>query len=170
MKQFANAIRVAVSQQNWHGALALALTIPDVCGRLENPTLGSEKRYKAWWDRYAAPKFHNMLGGSDAYALRCAYLHEGTDDILNQRAAQALSAFIFIEPRKGSTIHCNQINSKLQLQVDIFCTDICDGVDSWVQDVQDNAEVQRRMNALIAIRKSSGELGLVDLVLENPDA
>ena len=158
MKRFVDAIRGAISQQNWHGALALALTVPDVCGRLENPALRSEKRYKAWWDKYAAPKFFNMLGAADAYALRCAYLHEGTDDVLNQRAAQALSAFIFIEPRKGRTIHCNQIYSKLQLQVDIFCIDICDGVDSWLLDVQANAEIQKRMNALIAIRKDGGGL------------
>jgi hypothetical protein len=103
-----------------------------------------------------AQVFQHARRRADAYALRCAYLHEGTDDILNQRAAQALSAFIFIEPREGLVVHCNQRNSKLQLRVDIFCTDISHGVDSWLQDVQNSAEIQKRMSALIAIRNDSG--------------
>jgi hypothetical protein len=44
MKRFSDAVRASVEQRNWYGALALALTMPDVCGRLESPTLNVEKR------------------------------------------------------------------------------------------------------------------------------
>ncbi len=64
-----------------------------------------------------------FLSGNDCYALRCAYLHEGSDNISQQNAKEVVDKFHFIVAPKGSTIHCNMMNTKLQLQVDIFCED-----------------------------------------------
>lgn len=152
MKRFADAVRAAVNNKNWHGALALGVTIPDVCGRMEFPTIGSEARYKAWWDKYILPKYNKMLYGTDAYALRCAYLHEGTDDVISQRASRALSNFVFVVPPSTGRVHCNKSNSTLQLQVDIFCLDLSDGVSKWLEDVQNNSEILARMKTLLSVK------------------
>jgi hypothetical protein len=150
MKRFVEAVHASVASKNWYGSLALAITLPDVCGRLEFPAVGSGQRYKDWWDKYVLPKYNTMLYGTDVYALRCSYLHEGTDDTLNQRASAALTKFVFIiPPPGGGRIHCNKSDFTLQLQVDIFCSDICDGVTQWMTDVQN---VQQRMSALLSIK------------------
>jgi len=130
----------------------LALTLPDICGRLENPHAKSEKRFIAWWDKYLLAKYssvvrgrpHIFLAGGDAYSLRCAFLHEGADETVAQRARVALTKFHFITPPSGGVLHNNQINSILQLQVDIFCNDIAQGVTQWVADTQNNPDSTAR--------------------------
>jgi hypothetical protein len=52
-------------------------------------------------------------------------------------------------------LHCNQLNNILQLQVDIFCNDISQGVTQWVVDTQNNPAITVRMAALITIYDSS---------------
>ena len=95
---------------------------------------------------------HVFLHGEDCYALRCAVLHEGADDIVTQRARVALDSFLFVAPRNGWTVHCNQSNAKLQLQVDIFCEDICAGVDAWLLAVATNPDVQARIATLMRVQ------------------
>lgn len=70
-------------------------------------------------------------------AIRCAYLHEGSDDISAQRAQEAIEKFLFVAPlSQDNIIHCNQINTKLQLQVDIICEDIKQGVLAWTHNIK----------------------------------
>jgi hypothetical protein len=168
MQRFIDAITKSLQQENWYGALAVALTLPDICGRLENPKMGSEKRFVAWWDKYVLHKYtlpagpnrlaHVFLAGGDAYALRCAYLHEGSDDVLNHRARIALDSFHFITPPKTGLVHCNQSNNLLQLQIDLFCKDICDGVSQWINDTKNNAGVKAESGGLLVVHDSSGKI------------
>jgi hypothetical protein len=161
MQQFINATRAAVSQNNWHAALALALTLPDICGRLENPTLGSQARFVAWYDRFMLKRYqarigadrqvHIFLCSSDCYALRCAFLHQGEFGIDDQRAQQALEHFHFTAPRPGSFVHMNQINGTLQLQVDKFCQDVCEASEEWFASVAGAPEIQVRLSKLARI-------------------
>jgi hypothetical protein len=136
--------------------------MPDICAWLENPTAGSERRYVAWYDRYLMDEYSAVMGcpptkqvfltGEDCYALRCAFLHEGSDDIARQRARKALSSFYFVAPHPGLSIHCNKIEDVLQLQVDIFCHHICDAVDRWSLDVlQKSPEAQGRLGEILVV-------------------
>jgi hypothetical protein len=174
-QQFIDAVKSAAEESNWYAALALALAMPDICGRVENPTFGSKQRYVGWWDKYLLSRYSAKVGplqilnvflsGNDAYALRCSFLHEGSDDPTNQKAKEALEKFHFIEPSgRGHFIHLNLKRGVLQLQVDRFCQDICDGAAQWIKDVADNKDVQSRMNTLLVIHKSSDEGGLVRVV------
>ena len=163
MERFTKSLRSSVKHQDWYVALSSALTLPDVCGRLIDPKKHSGPRYKEWFDQWMAPSYtatlpgigsHCFLSGGDCYALRCSYLHNGGTDITQQRARNALDDFHFIvPPGNGCSIHCNRINNKLQLQVDIFCLDVADAVDRWALSVKDNHEIQQRMRSLIAIYK-----------------
>jgi len=167
MKALTDSVRNANAQRNWYAALSLALALPDICGFLESPNDGSQRRYVTWCDQFLAPHYtrligpdraeHVFLSGQDCYALRCAFLHEGTDDVTRQRARQALDSFLFVEPPAGGRIHCNQVNAKLQLQVDIFCEDLCAGVDEWVETVLDaQADVQARTAELLSVKPVEG--------------
>jgi hypothetical protein len=161
------AVRSAVKEKNWYAALGLALTLPDICGKLESPTAKSQARYIAWCNSYLVPRYtheigasreeHVFLHGEDCYALRCAVLHEGVDDIVNQWARKALESFIIIAGPNGITIHCNQSDAKLQLQVDLFCEDICLGVTEWIAKVPDiDPDVQARVDGLMKVMNTDG--------------
>lgn len=96
---------------------------------------------------------HVFLSGDDAYALRCAYLHEGGSDITYQKARKALHDFLFVEPPGQGSVHCNQSNSSLQLQVDKFCADICDGAQTWLEDHKENPDIKDRLSLLLTVHK-----------------
>lgn len=146
MNEFIEAIDRSAGADNWYGALFVALSLPDICGKIEQPGENSSQlRYASWFDKYIRPKYtyreQVFLGGNDCYALRCAYLHEGSDSISQQRAKEVVEKFHFIVAPTGQVIHCNMMNKKLQLQVDIFCEDIKKGVLAWLRDIQTDAEV-----------------------------
>lgn len=77
----------------YQSALALALTLPDICGKILFPEEGSVgARYRKWFDQYVSQKFmpncqpksvdpsKRIMDGAIAYQLRCAYLHSGESD------------------------------------------------------------------------------------------
>ncbi|MCE1020541.1 hypothetical protein LU640_29335 [Pseudomonas monteilii] len=160
MNRFTKSLRSSVANSDWYVALSTALTLPDVCGRLIDPTLPSSKRYPAWFREWLEPKYtvdlprgrRIFLSGEDCYALRCSYLHEGGGDITQQKARKALEDFHFIfPPGNGNSIHRNLYNNTLQLQVDKFCLEIADAVDAWAKSVADDADIQGRMASLLKI-------------------
>lgn len=85
-------IRQAIDLGLCNCALALALTIPDICGKVEYPTeIKSSQRYKAWFAVYAQSQFtvsatqlpeeeavdYVVFSAEECWALRCAVLHAG---------------------------------------------------------------------------------------------
>jgi hypothetical protein len=165
---FTNAIRESLENKNWYAALTLALTLPDICGRLEFPNKSSSKRFVHWFNDYLLDEYtlknkwgtHVFLNGEDAYALRCAYLHQGEVNIEEQWIRKVLSEFKFVVPPKNNIIHRNQIDNLLQLQVDIFCMDICSAIEKWVDDVSSNQEIQNRAEKLMIIQEFEGDIFL----------
>jgi hypothetical protein len=166
MQHLLTAINAAVEQQNWYAALSTTLALPDICGWLEDPAAGSQGRYVSWFDRLVGPEYihaigptrerHVFLSGRDCYALRCAFLHEGREEIVSQRAREALGRFQFTVAPPGSMIHCNQFGSKLQLQVDIFCSQFVSGAERWLQDVGSDPDVASRFPSLLRIYDVNG--------------
>lgn len=161
MKRLIESVENSLLSQNWYGALFISLSLPDICGKMETPDKFSGERYVNWFDRYMLDKYtreigpqrekHTFLSGSDCYALRCALLHEGVGDITAQRAKDILSRFHFVYPRQGLVIHCNQSNDALQLQVDIFCKDVCEGVVTWLNDVKEDKKINERLENVLNI-------------------
>jgi hypothetical protein len=138
MRRFTSAVRQTLAAENWVAALYLAVTLPDICARLEsNNQRSNGKRYAAWFDRFVGHRYLTegdatserrvFLAGNDAYALRCAVLHEGSPDITRQHAREVLTRFHFTVARG----HCNWLETVLHLDVPTYCTDLCDGVEVW---------------------------------------
>ncbi len=155
------SVGAANSTGNWYAALAMTLALPDICSGIENPTAASSKRYAAWFDAHVGERYVVMLGpererkvflsGGDCYALRCAFLHEGGDVTALQQARVALDRFHFCEPAPGWRIHNNMSQGALQVQVDIFCSDVCTGVEAWLKGLNASAASGRRAAALLRI-------------------
>jgi len=168
MQNFIEATKKAIDNENWYAALALALSMPDICGRLEDPTKGSKARFVGWFDRYLLLHYkgtvgpgpdiapHTFLSGEDCYALRCAYLHQGKFQIEDQRAQQALARFSFTPPYPNWDFDMNQKGGILQLQVAKFFRRVCDAVEHWLVDVQGDTDVQTRISKLGTISDLQG--------------
>ena len=163
MNELIAAVRRAVDTENWYAALFLTLALPDICSWMESPQKGTRERYEDWFNRYmlatyssdigADRRLHVFLSGADCYALRCCLLHEGGEDISHQRAREALKRFQFTAPDPRVMAHRNQVGDMLQLQVDIFCEEMCAGVERWAKDkdVDSAPEVKARLATLLRI-------------------
>lgn len=162
MKTFIDSIKLAVSNENWYGALFIALIIPDICGKIEFPIKHTNKRYPEWFDKYVRHKYEFgdcfqedgtiFMTGEDCYALRCALLHEGHQDLRTQKANEKIQRIDFVVPKSGINRHkINASNIEYQLEVDKFCLDICAGAEQWLRDVSRNQEVQDRMKNIFEI-------------------
>ncbi|WON73879.1 hypothetical protein [Nitrosospira sp. Is2] len=161
MHQFVTATKAAVAQGNWYAALAIALTMPDICGRIESPSKNPRERFVDWYDRFLLKRYqaniganrtlHTFLSGLDCYALRCAFLHQGEFGIDDQRAQQALESFHFTIPSQGSFFHVNQFDNVLQLRVDQFCLEVSEAVEQWLVIVAGDKDIQARLAKLASI-------------------
>ena len=91
-----------IRSERWQSALALSLTLPDICGALSHPEIVKKykngkiikdksgkkvrdigKQYVMWFDTYASKFFHNnkndeepYMDGEKCWQLRCEYLHQ----------------------------------------------------------------------------------------------
>jgi hypothetical protein len=157
MENLVLAIRRAVESANWYGAIYLALTMPDICSKLQFPNAsGSGARYKAWFDRYLKPAYTVLIGGKetvflaagDCYGLRCSILHEGSEEISEQRVRESLNRFYFTT--MGA--HRVRANDTLTLNVRDFCEEMCAAVGAWEADVGSSKEIQTRIAEMVKVR------------------
>lgn len=99
-----NALELIIKEVKKHleadnhlSALMIALTIPDICGKILYPNDKCGERYRKWFDRYIGDyeqsplakkdeKWAKMpyMSGEVCYKLRCSLLHSGSDDIANK--------------------------------------------------------------------------------------
>lgn len=161
MKNFTDSIEKSLQNNNWYAALTLALTMPDICGKLETPNQHTNKRYIRWFEKYLGDFYRANIGGEeivfltgrDAYALRCSYLHGGEADISKQKQQEILKDFVFLtseDPEKRGS-HCNKIMDTLQLDTYTFCMDMNSGVEKWVSDNKTNPKVQDAAGKMLEI-------------------
>lgn len=148
INEYVTSILKSIENENWYAGLTLALTIPDICGSINTPNENSsKKRFIEWYDAFVLPRFSQvfsngegdlLLNGADCYALRCSFLHNGIENISNQRAKELLEKFYFIQPLKSWSFNTRSRNNMLIIQIDRFCKLICDAVDDWLKTRQDS--------------------------------
>ncbi len=97
-------INLALTNKSYLSALALSLTLPDICGQIEYPHFIKKngdrnvgKQYATWFDNWVNHHFADTSGwtndytkaknpyltGKMCYFLRCSFLHAGNSDIGN---------------------------------------------------------------------------------------
>ncbi|PEP49713.1 MULTISPECIES: hypothetical protein [Bacillus] len=88
MDKLIKEIMSSLDNKNYLSALALTLTLPDICGKIENPDKGVRERYTKWYNehiyKYEWPdeiKDLDKFNGDAVYKLRCNLLHDGSSDI-----------------------------------------------------------------------------------------
>ncbi|WP_447505827.1 hypothetical protein [Acinetobacter pittii] len=163
MEHFAYALETSIETENWYSVLFISLSLPDICGKIDEPNNKSSKeRTINWFNKYLKSTYtrkigpekreYTFLSGSDFYALRCAYLHEGKDDITSQKAQETLEKFKFIQPISNSFImHRNKSGNILQLQVSEFGKEVLNAVEKWLLDIRNDPIKQKTIDSLLYI-------------------
>lgn len=180
MEHFIKAIENAISQENWHAALAVSLMMPDICGKITFPE--SRTRYADWFNKYVGENYKTnwnskrmkwfkqimkeghisksdydrlntgtKLTGGDCYALRCAYLHGGDGNTELHQAKEIVDRVSFYLPNKKLILHgTEKADNHLVLQIDTFCNDIKVGVIAWEKEF--GKEKPEKYNEMLQIQ------------------
>ena len=132
MRNFLEQIRVALAHDLYYVALLTSLAIPDICGAIEsNNGTASSQKYIQWFNKYVSDKYLSFFTGEDCYYFRCSALHQGS----SQHPNSSYSRVVFVEPSATTNVfHCNILNDALNLDVRLFCSDILDGAEKWLQE------------------------------------
>jgi hypothetical protein len=153
-----DSVRAAVTSENWLAALALTLTLPDICSSIEDPD--QKCRYSKWWDNNCRASYRDGDGekdcvtGVEVFLLRCAYLHEGSDSSdpkQVQKYEATVDRFNFVLSNDSSS-HLKIDGTRVLLDARTFCLDMCLRVEEWEQTVLgEDSNMQERASRLLKI-------------------
>jgi hypothetical protein len=164
------SIKAAVDQQNWRAGLALALMLPDICGKIETPEESPHWRYVKWWEKFGTTYEYesrdgatNRVKAEEVFQLRCAYLHEGSDS-LDPDKVQEHRLIVEWFNFTVSNHHLRKVDNTVLLKVETFCQDTCSRVGEWEKSrVIGNLSKEKMAENLLKIYafvELSGEIGV----------
>ena len=164
MQEFVDSIETSLKDKNYHAALFVALSLPDICGKIDELGEQSKARFVQWYDTYVKKYYCKedgtcTLSGSDCYALRCAFLHEGGDDVGGLRSQDVVEKFEFVVITPVITYHnvASDGGAKLQLNVVDFCKDVVRACNEWLDVIKGANDKQQQLGAMLSIRNLNDE-------------
>jgi len=143
MQDVIQQVRAANGAGLYYVALVSALALPDICAALESADgQASKDKFEAWFNMYVAPRYNGFLDGETCYYFRCSMLHQGS----TQHPRGRYSRIIFVEPgRSDIVLHKNIMNDALNIDVRIFCEDLCGAAERWWQGAATQPTVQANL-------------------------
>ncbi|OLS14292.1 MAG: hypothetical protein RBG13Loki_2080 [Promethearchaeota archaeon CR_4] len=168
MQNIIDAVQRALADKNYTAALMVTLTIPDICGKMEGEKQG-KRRYITWFEKYLKTKYNGFLSGKDCYALRCAILHEASEDISEQSISEILQLFYFVT----NGAHCNRFSRSsfgseqydqkevLTISVQNFCQDFIEAVKQWLANTASSPRVQKNLGSMFKIHEPGDQMGII---------
>lgn len=155
-----------VQDARWQSALALALTLPDICGGIEYPELVRRYRdgrvmedrnglpardvgsqYIRWFNTYAASYFKRSqadvqpyLSGERCWQLRCEYLHQNKG-FVNEENGEEIRFQLGINC--GSSIcmtERQEENGQIRLDIQQICFRMCQAARAYYEANQGQKE------------------------------
>lgn len=146
-------IRRALDLGLYNCGLALALTLPDICGKVEFPTESkSSQRYKAWFNNYAKPLLtfpatrlpediiidYTIFTAEECWALRCAVLHAGNYDV---ERVPLLKVSLHAHKRNGENYsHIVRDAYRADFDVIYICEKLCDAAEQYYFGIDDKTQ------------------------------
>lgn len=129
MQDIIQQVRAANKAGLYYVSLFSALALPDICAALESENgEASKTKFIVWFETHIAPRYNGFLDGESCYYFRCSMLHQGSTNHPRDR----YSRIIFLEPgNSGMVLHNNILNEALNIDVRIFCEDVCAAVERW---------------------------------------
>lgn len=140
MDDLIQQVRAVNKASIYYVALFSALALPDICAALESADgQASKAKFIAWFDANVASRYGGTLDGETCYYFRCSMLHQGT----TQHPKGRYSRIFFLEPAGGGFVmHNNVFNNALNIDISIFCEDICQSAETWWRSAANNPTVQ----------------------------
>ena len=133
-------IKVSLENKAYFSALALALTLPDICGSAEYPNESVTKRYIEWYDKYIGDDSEESdntpeLNGEIVYNLRNTFLHTGSPNINSKKVKTEKNQLDVFELILGdgtkiwsgaATIYSPIVSIRLMfINITYLCSKIC---------------------------------------------
>ena len=153
MLQVINDIKLSLNNKTYLSALALVLTIPDICSQVENHVSeGNRKMYIDWFNNYVEHEDFRFplegfekqtFDGNMCYALRCKVLHNGNLELKESAKSlkMQLDRFEFTTPESVDYYHGYKYKSVTNedgteetitiLSVDYLCERICEAAEKF---------------------------------------
>lgn len=149
-------IKKALNAGAVQSAIALALTLPDICRQVEYGNSGSVTNgYIKWVNTYVdLSPLHCGFGtesaeidGTVIYGLRCSFLHSGSDDIKGQGVAKkhTITDFKLATPNTlpnggAYTYRVNASIVETKIDAKILCDLLCDAAEKYYHSRANKAE------------------------------
>jgi hypothetical protein len=139
-------------------AIALTLTLPDICGSIEYPEMHRPdqvgERYRRWCNEWAQMV---TVSGADCYALRCAFLHNGGDEFSGPAARYAtFNRTEFTVGQIGGGWAANAIpvgaGQMARIPHETFCRDMVSSAEGWRRARSDDPRVAEAIAGLMRLR------------------
>ena len=149
-------IERAIDAQLYYAAIALALSVPDICALLEDEpgkAWSTEKKYVAWCEKNLDGRFH-YLTALDIWRLRGGVLHQGS---FFGHPKSRFNAVLFTLPNpQNNTFHENHFEGggkrAFNLDTVTFCSEIIDAARKWYEARKDDPSVSANINNLVRYR------------------
>ena len=155
-------VELNIVDRRWQSALALALTLPDICGgiafpeivkhyrdgrvmldRQKNPTRDVGTQYIRWFDEYAGDYFKlsqsdekPYICGERCWQLRCEYLHQNKgflNDENNIRFHLGLNCGMSVCQLESMNIQEN--GNDIRIDIEQFCLRMCKAAKNYYDKV-----------------------------------
>ena len=149
METILGEIERALAARLYYLAVAMALTVPDICAALESPngeTTGAQ--YKAWYNANLTDQYPNITG-ADCWSLRCGVLHQGRCGHPNMQCGRILFT---VPAGQNNVFHNNILNDALNLDTVIFCSDAVRSARRWFAQKANDPAVLANLPNLVQFR------------------
>jgi len=164
MKQLIDAIRKSLNKENWFSALFMGLAIPDICGEIEDSAHGGNRghgeRARQWLNQYLEREY-KYISIDAIWELRNSFFHTSThiDDKLSNKLGDSEEAELLLVTKNESLFHDTYVRigtNKFHVHfwIDVFCEDIYKALETLVEDVEDDEEIQKEIDNLFYIEKN----------------
>ena len=149
-------IERAHKAQLYYVAVAVALSIPDICSALESDPANpytTPKSYVHWFDENVAGSF-SLLDGLSCYRLRCGVLHQGK----GQHSKMEYDRVLFVPPGAMTITEGLSANNGgraervLMLGTSTFCTKMIEAGRTWYDRNRSSSNVQANMPNVVRYR------------------
>lgn len=176
MEEYIDSISRSLEAKNYHAALFIALSIPDICGKLETPDIGNGARAKRWFTENLGKKYNAENMYDFVLAHEPAKVAEMPDYIRQEMKRMPNLAKItpklywdlrnaFLHEASDlagktkvhithSTTHIGYINGDILISAIGFCRDMCLAANDWLENMKSNKEVWERIITRAQIKNS----------------
>ena len=149
-------IQKSLKQENYLAALTMALTLPDICGKAAEPSLGTGARYKKWYkDNVVLSDPHEAdmpycgadmpyLSEEVIYQLRNSMLHQGNPNVdaksIREEQCKIDQFVLFVDDPYDSGLstvsygkRLKITNRKLEVNLVLTCNRICNAAKEYYE-------------------------------------